>query len=105
MRIHKAIICGAFTLAIFSASGANAFETTSVGGTNPDGTAKYQDIDDMQTSSMLGGTQVQPGVSTGFSQTPQQQPGAFSWSVEKSPGSSFTQPASGFNDPTLRDRN
>lgn len=101
MRIYKAIVCGAFTLAIFAAGGANAFEMTSVGGTNPDGTAKYQDPDEMQASSMLGGTQVQPGA--GFSQTPQ--PGAFSWSVDKSPGSSFSQPASGFTDPTLRDRN
>jgi len=100
MRFHRAIFGAAILAAVLTSGGAQAFETTSIGGTNPDGSAKFQDPDDQQTSALLGGSvQVQQGYS--------QQGGAspfFGWGGSQL-SSSSQEPSTPFNNPILRQRN
>jgi hypothetical protein len=97
MRLLRAIAGAAFMTAILTAGGASAFETTTIGGTNPDGSAKFQDPDEQQPSSLLGNFQVQQGTS--------QQGGTNPFFGFSGSQSSSSEPNTPFNDPTLRTRN
>jgi hypothetical protein len=57
MRIHRLIASAAFAAAISLSGSAFAFETTSIGGTNPDGSAQFQDSTEELTKGSLGGLQ------------------------------------------------
>lgn len=84
--------------AILTSGGASAFETTTIGGTNADGSAKFQDPDEQQPSSLLGGNfQVQQGTSQQGGMNP-----FFGFSGSQS---SSSEPNTPFNDPSLRTRN
>jgi hypothetical protein len=97
-----------------ASGGAYAFETTSIGGTNADGSAKYQDPDEVSAaaapaaSSPFGNFSVQTGSdadassssSTNWLSGPAGSGFGFSGSQ-----SSSTQPATPFNTPLLRERN
>ncbi len=99
MQFDRIIVGAAFSFAIIASTGASAFEKTQMGSTNPDGSAQYQDPDEQQLPSPLGGTQFQQG--SGTSSPSQNQ--MFQWSA--TPGSSSAAEAkSGFNEPLLRER-
>ncbi|MFA5956453.1 hypothetical protein [Hyphomicrobium sp.] len=117
MQFHRAITAAALFSALVASSSANAFETTSIGGTNADGSAKYQDQDEL-------GAAMAPSTSASTSPF-----GNFNFSAGAvpdspdsattnwlngpgSPGFGFTGsqsssagPASPFNTPILRERN
>jgi len=99
MRFGRIIIGAAFSFAIIASTGASAFEKTQMGGTNPDGSAHYQDPDEQQLPSPLGGTQFQQGSET----SPSSQNQTFQWSMTPGSGSA-TEAKSGFNEPLLRER-
>lgn len=67
MRIHRLIASAAFAVAIATSGASYAFETTSVGGTNPDGSAQFQDPDQQDLNKALGG--IQFGVSANGNET------------------------------------
>src|SRR5262245_37714135 len=99
MRLHQLIAAATFGAAVMIGGAAGAFETTQIGGTNPDGTAKFQDPDEQQIPGLLGSSQYQQGSEA----TKPADNLGFQWSMQQSPGS--TGPASGFNNPLLRERN
>jgi hypothetical protein len=94
---------------------ANAFETTSIGGVNADGSAKYQDPDELGAAT--SSTTSSPFGNFNFSAGTAADTGANSATTNwlngpGSPGFGFTgsqatsaEPASPFNTPILRDRN
>jgi hypothetical protein len=82
MRIHHAVASAAFALAIVTASAAFAFETTSVGGQNADGSAKFQDPDVQALPSPLGDMQF--GVQAGGSAQDDQQGEVPPWQLKPS---------------------
>jgi hypothetical protein len=115
MRFHRAIAAAAFLSLITASAGARAFETTSIGGTNADGSAKYQDPDETggipqpsSSSSPFGNFNFQVGTGNPSSSTDRSTnwlngPGSslgFTGS-----GSSSSEAASPFNTPLLRERN
>jgi hypothetical protein len=55
MRIHRFIAGAAFAAAVAFSGASYAFETTSIGGTNPDGTAQFQDPDSQDLKNSFGG--------------------------------------------------
>jgi hypothetical protein len=57
MRIHHLIASAAFAAAIAASGAAYAFESSSLGGTNPDGSAQFQDPDEQPLKGPLGGLQ------------------------------------------------
>ncbi len=68
MRFHRAIAAAAFLSLVTMSAGARAFEATSIGGANADGSAKYQDPDETggvpqpsSSSSPLGNFNFQVG--------------------------------------------
>ncbi len=117
MQFHRAMAAAGLFSALVVSSGANAFETISIGGTNADGSAKYQAQDEL-------GAAMAPSTSTSNSPF-----GNFNFSAGAapdstnstttnwlngpgSPGFGFTgsqstsaDPASPFNTPILRERN
>ncbi|HVZ03863.1 hypothetical protein [Hyphomicrobium sp.] len=90
MRIHHYIAGAAFAAAIAVSGGALAFETTSLGGTNPDGSAQFQDPDEKPLSGPLGGLQF--GVtSSGGNNSSDDDTGRPPWEIKPPPArSSFT---------------
>jgi hypothetical protein len=114
MRFDRAIAAAAFILMITVAAGAQAFETTSIGGTNADGSAKYQDPDDTggipaaspSSSSPLSNFnfQVGTGADANTSTNWLSGPGSPGFGFTGSQSSS-TEPATPFNTPELRQRN
>ena len=58
MRIQCLIASAAFAAVIGLSGSAFAFETTSMGGTNPDGSAQFQDPDEQAIKGPLGGLQL-----------------------------------------------
>ncbi|HEY8127444.1 MAG TPA: hypothetical protein VIF39_01835 [Hyphomicrobium sp.] len=113
MRFHRAIAAAVFLSAIIASAGARAFETTSIGGTNADGSAKYQDPDETggiptpSSSSPLGNLNLQVGTDndTNSSTNWLNGPGSSGFGFTGSQSSSSTEPATPFNTPLLRDRN
>jgi hypothetical protein len=99
MRFHRIIAAAAFGAAVLIGGEAGAFEMTQIGGTNADGSAKYQDPDEQQLTGPLGSTQYQQDSDS----TKSSQNTGFQWSMQQS--QSAIGPASGFNNPLLRDRN
>jgi hypothetical protein len=98
MRFDQVIVGAAFFAAIIASSGAGAFETNQIGGTNPDGSAHFQDPEEQKLPAPLGSTQTtQQG--SGFSEGMQSP--ATGWSFTQSPSS--IEPKSGFNEPLLRE--
>ncbi|WP_045835413.1 hypothetical protein [Hyphomicrobium sp. 99] len=101
MRFDRGIAAAVFLSMTLISAGAQAFETTSIGGTNADGSARYQDPDEAsallspfgsgQTSSSTGTDWKSPIGSSGFN---------FSASQNTS-----TEPSTPFNNPLLRERN
>jgi hypothetical protein len=116
MQFHRAIAAAALISALLVSNGASAFETTSIGGTNADGSAKYQDPDELgaatappsNSSSPLGNFNFSAGVAPNNGDD-----ATTNWlNGPGSPGFGFTgsqstsaAPASPFNTPILRDRN
>jgi hypothetical protein len=113
MSLYRAIIAAAFISAAL-VSGARAFETTSIGGVNADGSAKYQEPDELgslqtPSSSPFGNFNFSAGTTsdTGASSaTPRwlNEPGSRGFGFTGSQSTS-AEPASPFNTPILRDRN
>lgn len=92
MRLHQVIAGAAFMAAIAVSGPAGAFETTTINGTNSDGSAKYQDPDDKSAQSQLGGLQM--GVQgNGFSDNSNSDSGAPPWQLKPTP------PSAGFYSP------
>jgi len=106
MRFDRGIAAAVFLSMILTAAGAQAFETTSIGGTNADGSARYQDPD--EASALLspfgsGSTQSSTDTTTNW---------RGSIGAGSGPGFGFTssqnsssEPSSPFNTPLLRERN
>ncbi|MET0638946.1 MAG: hypothetical protein ABWZ19_02895 [Hyphomicrobium sp.] len=117
MRFHLAIAAAILFPALVASGGAGAFETTSIGGTNPDGSAKFQDPGNADPMASLATSSS--SLSTGFGNfsvgagTGQDRNDRTNWlSSPGSPGFGFTgsqstsaDPASPFNTPILRERN
>lgn len=61
MRIERLIASAAFAALIATSGAALAFETTSIGGTNPDGSANFKAPDEQDIDKAVGGFQF--GVS------------------------------------------
>ncbi len=115
MQFLRAIAAAAFFSALLVSAGANAFETTSIGGTNADGSAKYQDPDETgglpapSGSSPFGNFNFQVGGTADASSDS----ATTNWlNGPGSPGFGFSgsqstsaEPASPFNTPILRERN
>ncbi|RUO98225.1 hypothetical protein [Hyphomicrobium sp.] len=113
MSLCRAIVAAA----LFSAalvSGASAFETTSIGGVNADGSAKYQEPDELgslqtPSSSPFGNFNFSAGTTPDSGSNS----ATTNWlNGPGAPGFGFTgsqstsaEPASPFNTPILRDRN
>jgi hypothetical protein len=93
MRIHSAIAGAAFILTIVASSGAYAFETTSIGGTNADGSAQFQDPDEQALKGPLGGVQFSAGTNGNTSDDSTTPP----WQIKPPPASTgcFDSPMSG----------
>jgi hypothetical protein len=114
MPFHRAVAVAAI-FSVFSISAAHAFETTSIGGVNADGSAKYQDPDELGAAT--SSTTSSPFGNFNFSAGTTPSSGADSATTNwlngpGSPGFGFTgsqsssaEPASPFNTPILRDRN
>ena len=116
MRLHRAIAAAAFLSVMGVSVSAWAFETTSIGGTNADGSAKYQDPDETggvpmpsSSSSPLGNFNFQVGTTAdspdGNRSTNWLNGPGSSLGFTGSGGSSSTEPATPFNTPLLRERN
>ncbi|MBS0235205.1 MAG: hypothetical protein JSR99_17195 [Proteobacteria bacterium] len=115
MQFHRTIAAAVFFSALLVSAGASAFETTSVGGANADGSAKYQDPDEMSaaaapaSSSPFGNF----NFSVGSGANANSDSATTNWlNGPGSPGFGFTgsestsaAPASPFNTPILRERN
>ncbi len=115
MQFHRAIVATVFFSALLVSTAADAFETTSIGGTNADGSAKYKDPDEMSaaatpaSSSPFGNF----NFSVGSGANANSDNATTNWlNGPGSPGFGFTgsestsaAPASPFNTPILRERN
>lgn len=119
MQFHRAIAAVSLLSALLVSGGANAFETTSIGGVNADGSAKYQDPDELgsalspstgsgTSSSSFGNFNFSAGAAPSNSDS-----ATTNWlNGPASPGFGFSgsqstssEPSSPFNTPLLRDRN
>ncbi len=115
MRFHQAIAAAAFLSLITASAGVRAFETTSIGGANADGSAKYQDPDETggvptpSSSSPFSNFNFQVGSgsdsSDGNRSTNWLNGAGSSLGFTGSGSSSSTEAASPFNTPLLRERN
>jgi hypothetical protein len=94
MRNHRLIASAAFAAAMAIASASYAFETTSIGGTNPDGSAKFQDPDQQDLNKSLGGLQFGVTSSTSSDQADDGRP---PWELKQTPPSRsfYSSPMSG----------
>ncbi len=113
MQFHRAIAAAALLSALL-ASGASAFETTSIGGANADGSAKYQDPDELSAASTPTSTSPFGNFNFNVGTAPDSSdrstnwlngPGSSPFGFSGSQGSSSTEAASPFNTPLLRERN
>jgi hypothetical protein len=117
MPFLRAIAAAALFSAAFG-SAAVAFETTSIGGTNADGSAKFQDPDELggltsdTPSSPFGNFNFSVGSAADRSANSattnwlnNNAPGTGGFGFSGSSQSSSAEPASPFNTPILRDRN
>jgi hypothetical protein len=115
MQFHR-VIAAAALLSTLLGSGANAFETTSIGGVNADGSAKYQDPAGLGSALTPPGTPSSPFGNFNFSAGPA--PDSINSATTNwlngpgSPGFGFSgsestsaAPPSPFNTPILRERN
>ncbi len=108
MRFDRGIAAAVFLSTILISAGAQAFETTSIGGTNADGSARYQDPD--EASALL--SPFGSGTTQSSTDTTSNWRGSIGAGVGSGPAFGFTssqnsssEPASGFNNPLLRERN
>lgn len=69
MRIHRLVAGAAFAAAMTIAGASYAFETTSIGGTNPDGTANFKAPDEQDIDKAVGGFQFGVSANGGSSTT------------------------------------
>jgi len=69
MRIHRLIASVAFAAAMTLAGASFAFETTSIGGTNPDGSANFKAPDEQDIDKAVGGFQFGVSANGGSSTT------------------------------------
>ena len=108
MRFDRGIAAAVFLSMLLSAAGAQAFETTSIGGTNPDGSARYQDLD--EASALLspfgaGSTQSSTDPSSNWRGSLGAGVGSGSAFNFSSSQNSSNEPSTPFNTPLLRERN
>jgi hypothetical protein len=89
MRIHRLIASAVFAATIAVSGASYAFETTSVGGTNPDGSAKFQDPDQQDLNKTLGGLQFK--VTGGSNESQENSSDRPPWELKPTP------PLSGFS--------
>lgn len=97
MRIHRLIAGAAFAAAVAVSGTAYAFETTSIGGTNPDGTPQFQDLDldAPKLTNSLGGLQF--GITTKGNDSDADDSGRPPWEIKPPPPSRsfYSSPMSG----------
>jgi hypothetical protein len=95
MRIHGLIASVAFTAALAVSGAAYAFETTSVGNTNPGGSAQFQDPDEQALKGPLGG--IQFGVTSNGNDSAADDSARPPWEIKPPPPSQgfFGSPMSG----------
>ncbi len=115
MRFHRVMAAAALASALLASAGADAFETTSVGGTSAAGSAKYQEPDEMSAAAMPSASSPfgNFNFSAGSGANSDSDNASTKWlSSTGSPGFGFTgsesssaAPASPFNTPILRERN
>src|SRR6185437_613901 len=93
MRIHSAIAGAVFVLTIVASSGVYAFEKTSIGGTNADGSAQFQDPDEQALKGPLGSVQFSAGTNGSTSDDSATPP----WQIKPPPASTnfFDSPIGG----------
>lgn len=117
MQFHRSIAAAVFATALMAMSGANAFETTSIGGAPGSGTANYKDPDELgaalspstsSSSSPFGNFNFSAGAAPDTSNSATTNwlngPGSRGFGFTGSESTS-AEPASPFNTPILRDRN
>jgi hypothetical protein len=116
MQFHRAIGVVALLSALLVSGSANAFETTSIGGANADGSAKYADPDELsaatapeKSSSPFGNFNFQVGsgadADSGGGTNWLNSPGTSGFGFSGSQDSSTSEAVSPFNTPILRERN
>jgi hypothetical protein len=89
MRIHHLIASAAFAAAIAISGAAYAFESTSLGGSNPDGSAQFQDPDEQPLKGPLGSLQF--GVTSSGAESNTADDSRPPWEIKPPPPSqSFT---------------
>ena len=104
MRFDRGIAAAVLVSMISISAGAHAFEMTSIGGTNPDGSARYQDLDEASALlSPYGSGDTSSG--TGTDQSWKTPLGPTGVSFSSSQKSSSAEPSTPFNNPILRQRN
>lgn len=108
MRFDRGIAAAVFLSMILTAAGAQAFETTSIGGTNADGSARYQASD--EASALLspfgsGSTQSSTDTSSNWKGSIGAGVGSGSAFGFTSSQNSSSEPSTPFNTPLLRERN
>ncbi len=109
-----ALMSALLVSALLATTGANAFETTSIGGKNADGSAQYQDPDELgaalapSSMSPFGDFNFSAGSAPDNSNSAGARwlngPGSSAFGFTGSQSSS-AEPASPFNTPILRERN
>lgn len=104
MRFDRGIAATVLLSMISISAGAHAFEMTSIGGTNPDGSPRYQDLDEASALlSPFGSGEAASNTSADKSwKTPL---GSTGFNFSSSQKSSSTEPSTPFNNPLLRERN
>ncbi|HET6389326.1 hypothetical protein [Hyphomicrobium sp.] len=100
MRFNRGIAVAAALSAISISAGAHAFETTSIGGTNSDGSMRYQDLD--EAAALLSGSAAS---TTGSDQSWKTPLGSTGFNFSASQKSTSSEPSTPFNTPLLRERN
>lgn len=103
MRFDRGIAAAVFLSMILTSAGAQAFEMTSIGGTNADGSARYQDPDEASALlSPFGASATQSSTESGQSWTTPIGSSGFGFSASQN---SSAEPSTPFNNSLLRQRN
>jgi hypothetical protein len=103
MRFDRGIAAAVFLSMILTSAAAQAFETTSIGGTNADGSAHYQDPDEASgLLSQFGAGTTQSSTESTQSWTSPIGSSGLGFSASQS---SSAEPSTPFNNPLLRERN
>lgn len=110
MRFDRGLTAAVFLSSILISAGAQAFETTSIGGTNADGSMRYQYPDEASallspSGSGSGSTQSSTDTTSNWRGSAGAGVGSGSSLGFTSSQNSTSEPSSPFNTPLLRERN